>query len=97
MDMFKPNTERIPRRQPFPLKKNISKGSAQKIFGVVMMIGVCGGVLLGSPFIGSRKPNITGNLRRPEVAVEKSQRRQPHKRVLGEIQILENPTVVKND
>ena len=49
--MFKPNTDRIPRRQPFPLKKNISKGSAQKIFGAVMLMGVCGGVLLGSPLL----------------------------------------------
>ena len=88
--MFKPNTDRIPRRQPFPLKKNISKGSAQKIFGVVMLMGVCGGVLLGSPFVGSRKRNITGNVRRPEVAQDMAPTRRPRKKATGEIRILGN-------
>ena len=93
--MFKPNTERIPRRQPFPLKKNVSRASAQKIFGAVMLMGVCGGILLGSPLVGSRKRNITGNIGRPITPVEEPSPKKPRRKVKGEIRILESPTIVK--
>ena len=52
--MFQPNNERIPRKMPFPLQRNVTKGSAKVIFGLIGMVGIGGGMLLGSPYFGNR-------------------------------------------
>jgi len=61
--MLKPNKERIPRQMPFPLQRNVNKRSARIIFGLISLIGIGGGVLLGSPYIGNRNlPNSGSNM-----------------------------------
>ena len=56
--MLKPNKERIPREMPFPLQRNVNKRSARIIFGLISLVGIGGGYLLGSPYIGNRNlPN----------------------------------------